>query len=169
MDDNAILVTIRPPSVTGNYHDRRSEELFVACLPHFTSFDDVHVLVVNRTSAELSLIDPAIRDRPNISILETPVDGLQLLWHSDLVVSGGGTMNREAALLGIPTFSIFTGRKPYLDEFLHKQGRLQFADHPRMIRAIHPRKRVISDTYLPGGHSLAATVTDILLEVSNSR
>ena len=37
------------------------------------------------------------------------LDGLNLVWFSDLVVSGGGTMNREAAALGVPVYSIFSG------------------------------------------------------------
>jgi predicted glycosyltransferase len=52
------------------------------------------------------------------------VDGLNLLWHSDLVVSGGGTMNREAAALGIPVYSIFRGKIGAVDRDLQKQGRL---------------------------------------------
>jgi predicted glycosyltransferase len=52
------------------------------------------------------------------------VDGLNLLWHSDLVVSGGGTMNREAAALGVPVYSVFRGTIGAVDRHLQKQGRL---------------------------------------------
>ena len=52
------------------------------------------------------------------------VDGLDLLWISDLVVSGGGTMNREAAALGVPVYSIFRGKTGAVDLMLEKQGRL---------------------------------------------
>jgi len=52
------------------------------------------------------------------------VDGLDLLWISDLVVSGGGTMNREAAALGIPVYSIFRGKTGAVDLMLERQGRL---------------------------------------------
>jgi predicted glycosyltransferase len=53
------------------------------------------------------------------------VDGLDLLWISDLVVSGGGTMNREAAALGIPVYSIFRGKTGAVDRMLEDQGRLR--------------------------------------------
>jgi predicted glycosyltransferase len=52
------------------------------------------------------------------------VDGLELLWISDFVVSGGGTMNREAAALNIPVYSIFRGKTGAVDLMLEKQGRL---------------------------------------------
>ena len=52
------------------------------------------------------------------------VDGMNLLWHSDLVVSGGGTMNREAAALGLPVYSIFRGPIGAVDRQLQQEGRL---------------------------------------------
>src|SRR5208282_5545597 len=52
------------------------------------------------------------------------VDGLNLLWYSDLVVSGGGTMNREAAALGVPVYSIFRGKSGAVDRHLQSQGRM---------------------------------------------
>ena len=52
------------------------------------------------------------------------VDGLNLIWFSDLVISGGGTMNREAAALGVPVYSVFRGRIGAVDRYLSRTGRL---------------------------------------------
>src|SRR5207249_4043497 len=52
------------------------------------------------------------------------LDGLNLIWHSDLVISGGGTMNREAAALGVPVYSIFRGKLGAVDRYLSSTGRL---------------------------------------------
>jgi predicted glycosyltransferase len=52
------------------------------------------------------------------------LDGLNLIWHSDLLVSGGGTMNREAAALGVPVYSIFRGTIGAVDRHLQQSGRL---------------------------------------------
>jgi predicted glycosyltransferase len=52
------------------------------------------------------------------------LDGLNLLWFSDLVVSGGGTMNREAAAMGVPVYSIFRGKTGGVDRGLEREGRL---------------------------------------------
>jgi hypothetical protein len=52
------------------------------------------------------------------------IDGLNLIWHSDLVISGGGTMNREAAALGVPVYSTFCGKIGAVDKYLVEQNRL---------------------------------------------
>ena len=57
-------------------------------------------------------------------IPEKVYDGLLLIWYADLVVSGGGTMNREAAALGVPVYSIFRGKLGAVDRFLTAAGKL---------------------------------------------
>jgi len=57
-------------------------------------------------------------------IPSSPVDGLNLIWFSDLVVSGGGTMNREAAALGVPVYSVFRGKIGAVDRYLAEHGRM---------------------------------------------
>jgi predicted glycosyltransferase len=52
------------------------------------------------------------------------VDGLNIIWYSDFVISGGGTMNREAAALGVPVYSIFRGKTGAVDRYLADQGRM---------------------------------------------
>jgi len=59
-----------------------------------------------------------------IIIPDHVVNGLDLIWYSDLVVSGGGTMNREAAALGVPVYSIFRGKIGAVDRYLSYTGRL---------------------------------------------
>jgi hypothetical protein len=57
-------------------------------------------------------------------IPSSPIDGLNLIWFSDLVISGGGTMNREAAALEVPVYSIFRGKIGAVDRYLADTGRL---------------------------------------------
>jgi predicted glycosyltransferase len=71
-----------------------------------------------------------------VLVPERALPGLQLLYHSDVAVSGGGTMNREAALLGVPTYSMFTGRKAAIDEQLASEGALVFLEHPADVDRI---------------------------------
>ena len=167
VNETDILITLRPPSTTGNYHDARSEELFRACVQHLTSDNNTHCLIVNRTSAEARLIPEAMRKRQNISFLRHPVDGLQLMWHSDLVISGGGTMNRESALLGVPTYSIFTGRRAYLDEHLQEMGRLRFIESEGQVRSIPIVKREINGRFSAGNKGLAAQIVDTILSLQS--
>lgn len=163
--NDAVLVIMRPPSVTGNYHNRRSEELFVRCLEHCSSHKNVVVIIANRTTAEADIIPGHLRARSNIRLLETVLDGLQLLWHSDLFIGGGGTMNREGALLGVPVFSIFTGPKPYLDECLAQQGRMTFVAGPADVAHIPliPRGR---HQYRIPSKSLPRTIATLLTRLA---
>ena len=59
-----------------------------------------------------------------ILVPEHAEDGLNVIWNSDLVVSGGGTMNREAAAMGVPVYSIFRGKLGGVDNYLIKEKRL---------------------------------------------
>ena len=63
------------------------------------------------------------------------VDGMDLIWHSDLVISGGGTMNREAAALGVPVYSIFRGKIGAVDRYLADSGRLILLEKPEDVSA----------------------------------
>jgi predicted glycosyltransferase len=61
------------------------------------------------------------------------VDGRSLVAFADLLVSAGGTMNREAAVLGTPVWSIFEGRLGAVDEQLAREGRLRFLEDPGQL------------------------------------
>jgi hypothetical protein len=74
--------------------------------------------------AEIRRSWPQWFEGSKVVVPESAVDGLNLLWHSDLVVSGGGTMNREAAALGVPVYSIFRGKSGAVDRQLQHEGRL---------------------------------------------
>jgi predicted glycosyltransferase len=86
------------------------------------------------------------------------VDGLDLIWYSDLVISGGGTMNREAAALGIPVYSLFRGTMGAVDKHLAEAGRLVLLESERDVReklklvprnktlGSRPKQRVTLDT-----------------------
>ena len=68
-------------------------------------------------------------------------DGLNLIWNSDLVISGGGTMNREAAALGVPVYSIFRGKIGAVDRYLADQGRLTLLKSVEDLKKIKPVRR----------------------------
>jgi predicted glycosyltransferase len=97
-------------------------------------------------------------------------DGLNLIWHSDFVISGGGTMNREAAALGVPVYSIFRGPMGAVDRFLAAEGRLVVVANASDVRskiAMVPRAR---DRRSDGGSrpTKAAIVTHITAIVEGS-
>jgi len=163
VSNKEILATIRPPSIVGNYHNKRSELFLITCLKYLSKFENVHCLIINRTKEDRELIKSKINHNENIHFLDKPVDGLQLIWNSDLVISGGGTMNRESAILGTPTYSIFTGRKPYLDEYLDERNKLKFIEKEEDIFCIPvvKRNRNIINSY--DFQDVVNEVTDILI------
>ena len=86
-----------------------------------------------------------------------PVDGPSLVYAADLVVSAGGTMNREAALLGTPTWTTFAGELGAVDRMLIDEGRMGILERPEQLVL---RKR---DPALPSYEAIADAVTNEIL------
>jgi uncharacterized protein len=138
VDQSNILVTVRPPASEALYH-RFENELFDQLLERLLATPNVKVVLLPRNDlqrhtynarADATLIIPAV-----------PFDGSNLIAHSDLVVSAGGTMNREAAALGIPAASIYLGEWAAIDEQLVKEGRLLRISSLEAIRDLLVQKK----------------------------
>ncbi len=126
VDPRRIIVTIRPPSRTAHYRSEESFRLFDRIMELIGDKDGIQIVMLPRGRAGRSIGGNAsgLRDFRNVIIPDHAVDGMNLLYHSDLVISGGGTMNREAAALGIPTVTIFKGLMGAVDRWLIDQGRM---------------------------------------------
>jgi len=122
-----LLVTVRPPATEAHYHNSESEDLLKATLEKFIHIPDARVLLLprnKRQEAELRAAWTADIASGKIVVPAQVEDGLNIIWNSDLVVSGGGTMNREAAAMGVPVYSIFRGPIGAVDRYLASQNRL---------------------------------------------
>jgi predicted glycosyltransferase len=122
--ENALFALIRPPATTAHYHDPRSEAIYAALLDRVDANQAVHARVLGRTEEDRLALEARFPAHSRIRHLDSTGDGLNLIWNADLVVSGGGTMSREAAALGVPSFSIFTGPIGAVDQSLFDQGRV---------------------------------------------
>jgi predicted glycosyltransferase len=96
-----------------------------------------------------------------------PVDGLNVIFHSDLVVSGGGTMNREAAALGVPAYSILACEVGAVDRALEKSGQLTFVTSPKdfvqKIKLVRrPRPLAVPNQAMGALESIMAHLEEIL-------
>src|SRR5204863_5158230 len=110
-----------------HYHRPESVTLFERFMNRASQTPGVKIVLLPRNQKQGELArrnSPAWFERGKTIIPPGAVDGLNLMWHSDLVVSGGGTMNREAAALGVPVFSIFRGTIGAVDRHLSAAGRL---------------------------------------------
>lgn len=133
ISESDILVTLRPPAGEAHYHNPDSDVLFNATVNYLGRFAKTRMVVLPRTSGQAEAIRAQWRDLDSSGKLMIPdrvVDGLNLIWHSDLVISGGGTMNREAAALGVPVYSVFRGKTGVVDRFLEVTGRLVMLESP---------------------------------------
>ncbi len=162
--EGKTLVTIRPSAMYANYHDSLSEQILLKVIEKSLETPDAWPMIISRIEKDKDFIRDRFGDRVNF--LEKAVDGLQLIWNSDIFISGGGTMNREAGLLGVPVYSIFTGRKPYLDEYLAEQGRLTFVDSLEKVDSITFDKRDVGESFTPENPKLAEQVVGQLLELA---
>ena len=122
LDPRQVLALVRTPPDVSLYH-RHGNLLFEAVLHRLGSDADVRAVVLPRTAEQRR----AVRDLglPGLVVPEHAVDGQSLVALSDLVVSAGGTMNREAAALGVPVYTTFAGRIGAVDEALIAEGRLR--------------------------------------------
>lgn len=128
LGEDKVVVTIRPPATEAHYHNPESEMLFAETLNVLGGMDNVKMIILPRNEIEQTAWIkerwPHLISNKKAVIPDRVVDGLNLIWHSDLVVSGGGTMNREAAALGVPVYSIFRGKIGAVDRYLHENKRL---------------------------------------------
>lgn len=131
------VVTIRPPATEAHYHNPESEKLLMAVFELLGAHPEVKTILLPRThkqEEELRRSSPELFAAGRIVVPKHAVDGLDLIWYSDLVISGGGTMNREAAALGIPVYSLFRGTMGAVDKHLAEAGRLVLLESVRDVR-----------------------------------
>ncbi|BFU93236.1 MAG: hypothetical protein NTAFB01_44230 [Nitrospira sp.] len=146
LKEDEIIATIRPPATEAHYHNPESEKLFGEVVNFLGSCPNIRMVILPRnekTQKEfIRRTWPGWCQDGKILIPDRVINGLDLIWHSDLVISGGGTMNREAAALGVPVYSIFRGQLGAVDRYLADHGRLTLIETPADVRArIQPAKR----------------------------
>jgi uncharacterized protein len=127
--DRALVVVRTPPDIA-LYH-RSSNELFPRMLQSLGTKDDVRVVVLPRTHEQRDFVRGLAL--PSVVVPDEAVDAQSLVALSDLVVSAGGTMNREAAALGVPVYTTFSGRLGGVDEALIREGRLRQLTEPSKL------------------------------------
>jgi predicted glycosyltransferase len=129
LDREKVLVVVRPPPETSEYHARN--DLYGETIRRLAGADDAQAVVIPRTErqgAEVRAMGAA-----NLIVPERAIDAQSLIAFADLVVSAGGTMNREAVALGTPVFTTFAGRMGGVDEALIAEGRLRVLDDPARL------------------------------------
>lgn len=145
VDKDQIIATIRPPATSAHYHNPLSEKIMQAFMDRISAEGNVVGLVLPRTANQAEAVRKTLRNPDSFRILTRPVNGLNLIAHSDLVVGGGGTMNREAALLNVPVYSVFTGKVGIVDRSLVEEGKLILVRSVDDVSRVEFKKRHGSD------------------------
>lgn len=133
-----LVVTVRPPATEAHYHNPESEILFAETLRLLSSNPKVRAVTLPRNARQGQQLRSEwseLISSGRMLVPSAPLDGLNLIWFSDLVISGGGTMNREAAALGVPVYSIFRGKIGAVDRYLAENGRLIMIENVDDIHA----------------------------------
>jgi uncharacterized protein len=119
VDRSRVIAVMRLAPEGALYHGFGNER-FERLLDEAAAREDVHLVVLPRVRAQAA----RYAGRPGMIVPEQTVDGRSLLAHADLMIGAGGTMNREAALLGTPTYTVFAGRLAAVDAELMRRGLL---------------------------------------------
>jgi uncharacterized protein len=129
LDRERVLIVVRPPPETSEYH--APNDLYGATIRRLAEAPDAQAVVIPRTEEQ----GEAVRalGTANLIVPDRAIDAQSLIAHADLVVSAGGTMNREAVALGTPVFTTFSGRMGGVDEALIAAGRLQVLTDPAAL------------------------------------
>ena len=118
LDRASPLVVVRTPPEVSLYH-RFDNPVFAGVLERLR--DQGQVVVLPRTAQQRD----ELRRAGGFCVPERAIDAQSLIALADLVVSAGGTMNREAVALGTPVYTTFEGRLGAVDEQLIADGRLR--------------------------------------------
>jgi uncharacterized protein len=131
-----VLVLLRPPAHDALYH-RFQNTLFDEALTVLEGRENVQLILLPRNAAQRA----EYSGRERLIVPTAPLDGANLIAASDLVISAGGTINREAAALGVPAASMYAGRWAAVDEELVREGRLQRISGVEDLRNVPVEKK----------------------------
>ncbi|MEI8104733.1 MAG: DUF354 domain-containing protein [Actinomycetes bacterium] len=130
LDPARVIVVLRPPPDVSLYH-RHANPLFPQTLERLGHNDAVQAVVLPRTEDQRDYVRSLAL--PSVIVPDQAVDAQSLIAAADLVVSSGGTMNREAVALGVPVYTTFGGLLGGVDEALIRTGRLTVLADPSSL------------------------------------
>jgi predicted glycosyltransferase len=159
IDSERVCVVVRTPPEVSLYH-RHGNPLFVDMLRDLGSRPDVQAIVLPRTAEQRGTLKAL--GLPSLVVPEQAIDAQSLVALADLVVSAGGTMNREAVALGLPVYTTFAGRLGAVDQQLIDANRLRVLRSPDELRL---EKRTTADERIRRDPAL---LLDLLLTALSS-
>jgi hypothetical protein len=171
LEEKDLIVTVRPPATEAHYHNSESDLIFSDLMNWILKSSDAKIVLLPRNSKQGITIKEENASwfvTGRVIVPEKAINGLNLLHFSDVVISGGGTMNREAAALGVPVYSIFRGPQGAVDRQLEAEGRLIMISAPAEIsQIIKLVKRNKSIFYESGSRPALKQIVDHIEAIMN--
>ena len=133
VDRDRVLCVVRTAPSYALYLGGSENPVLARVLRRLAAEPAVQTVVLARTDEQRAA---ARALAPEAVVPQRAVDARSLVALADVLVSAGGTMNREAAVLGTPVYSIFEGRRGAVDELLAAQGRLRFLEDEGEIELV---------------------------------
>jgi uncharacterized protein len=154
-----VVVVVRPPADMALYH-RFQNPLFEALLRRLADDASIQVVLLPRTDDQRAALES--QGLGGLVWRGGPLDGRELVAAADAVVSAGGSMNREAAVLSTPAYSIFAGRVAAVDRALAAEGSLTFVTSESDVQNLTFKRKPARRTVLVGDALLRAFVSRVL-------
>ncbi|MDP2234668.1 MAG: DUF354 domain-containing protein [Actinomycetota bacterium] len=140
LDPAKVLVVLRTPPSMAAYH-RMENPVFDDVMRRIAARDDIQAVVLLRTPDQRAGVAEIGAD--NLIIPDKVVDAQSLVYYADVVISGGGTLNREAVALGTPAYTVFHGVMGAVDLDLIAQGRLHRLESAETLEFV--KKPAVTD------------------------
>ncbi len=156
LDRSEPIAVVRTPPEVSLYH-RFENDLFGAVLERLRGSQAVVLARTDEQRAQLLGVGGLI-------VPERALDAQSLISYADLVVSAGGTMNREAVALGTPVLTVFEGRLGAVDERLLAEGRMRQLERPDQLALV---KRPDDVAQRPRVRRDPAVLVDLLITAAD--
>jgi predicted glycosyltransferase len=150
-----VVVVARTPPEGTLYH-RSSNPLFERAVRVVCAQADTVCVLLPRTDAQADAVQRL--GLANCIVPDGAIDSRSLMYAADAMIGAGGTMTREAALMGIPTWTVFAGDAPAVDTALQQRGLLHRLTDPTALAALAPRAAV------PASPQLLRERADLLID-----
>jgi hypothetical protein len=161
-----VIAVARSAPAGAAYH-RHENPVFLEALRTLDAQQHVRTAVLARHPAQRAAVRELGLERAIVP--EDAIDSRSLLVEADLFVGAGGTMTREAALLGVPTYSLFAGERPAVDAWLERRGALQVLTDAGQLAAAERRAGGDGAAGLAALRERGAEIEDVFLAAVDSQ
>ncbi|MCK5131582.1 MAG: DUF354 domain-containing protein [Candidatus Sabulitectum sp.] len=155
-----IKVLLRPPATTAHYHNPEAEEILNALLKKLLNNPEVQLIWIPRTEDQNELVKG--NHNAKVIIPTRVYSGPQLILAMDMIIGGGGTMTREAAILGVPSISFFRGKRGAVDDKLEALKRLKLIEKPEQVAEMPIERNRSTQPAMEPGETVQAVVKELL-------